>query len=312
MWKTRAEFERDLFASYLKSGLQRPQYKIVPFGAELFKVRDKRNQAPKRRLVGPSVIDDLLLDAIVWHHSLAMRLGAAKIGTRHRAFQRALFALLMRVVQDSMVVRNLIKGGYDVQGRNLLRSIFEHIDTIYYLCFVPSASREFVRTNEEESSNKFWWEHIRRSRKMIDEHISQKLKLPEWVEWEQFRAAEQKMLSSTHHPSYVACTVPFIVPGRGTDIAGYMFGGPPEYTYRTGKLLFFALAEAALCIGALNERMNGIIRQKRGSVIQTMVRKGRVHLLTMLLHLSENWKAPIFEVGVILPPRRKRRRVAPK
>jgi hypothetical protein len=99
-----------------------------------------------------SVLDDLNLDAIFWFQSLIALL-LKRVDTDKSAFHRSIFAVLMRVTQDAMVIRNLICSGFDVQARNLLRSMEEHVDTIYYLCLKPEASEEFVYADDDVKAN---------------------------------------------------------------------------------------------------------------------------------------------------------------
>jgi hypothetical protein len=103
------------------------------------------------------------------------------------------------------------------------------------------------------------------------------------------------MLSSSHHPSYFACTVPFLVPYRDVSVTKYVFGIPSEYSFRTGKLLFYILAEVAMFTEAMSCEISEMLKPKRGIALQTFTRKMRVHLLTMLLQLSLNWDAPVFK-----------------
>ena len=206
-------------------------------------------------------------------------------------------ALSRRVAQDAMVVRRLICEGYDVQARNLLRSLDEHLGAIYYLCLKPGACSKFIAAQTEKSANKFWWAHIRGSRKVVEDALS-KIVGPEFVqEMSIFRRSEWSMLSSAHHPSYAACTVPFMVPYSDVNASKYIFGAPSEYSYRTGKLLYYMLAEAALFIGALNKDIGGLIKRKRGPALQAFVRRGQLHLVTMLLQLAANWRCPLFDAS---------------
>ncbi len=193
-----------------------------------------------------------------------------------------------------MVVRRLMVDGYDVQAKNLLRSVDEHIDAVYYLCIRPALCDEFVLTIDEESANKFWWNHIRRARKAIDSELRRRLNNDLISELTLYKEAERHMLSTAHHPSYVASTLPFIVPYEGTNVYTYLFGIPNEYSYRTGRFLFFLLAEMSMIIGYLDPELNRVIGGRRGDFRKDLIRKGRLHLVKMLLLMSENWEAQTF------------------
>ncbi len=295
MWRTRRDFDIDLFESYKKSGLQRAE-PIVPMGSALIVVGAKGHKVklPKKVSVALSVLDDLILDAIIWQHSFGILLLNAK-PTENQYLHRSLMALFMRVAQDAMVIRNLIRTGFDAQAKNLLRSLDEHADAICYLCLKPEVCSEFVQTEDEDSGNKFWWKHLRHSRQIIDAAIVKKLAFDaELRSLSEFRGEERRLLSAVHHPTYMASTLPFYVPYKSVNITKAMFGLPSEHSIRTGKFLFYILAELALYVGLLNKEVNQLISRKRGGELQQFVRKGRTHLGMMVVHLAQNWKSPLF------------------
>jgi hypothetical protein len=213
----------------------------------------------------------------------------------HPSFLVALRALLMRVTQDATVIRNLIHDGFDVQARNLLRSADEHVNTIYYLCLRPEVSGEFISAEDEESANQFWHRHIKRSRKFIYDTISRRVQSKlELAELKEFRDAEWKSLSTAHHPSHMAATIPFLIPYESVNVFDYMFGLPSEQSYRTGKLLFYILSEMPLYLGFLNDNLRGIISRAGRGTLQKIVRQGCLHLTAMRLQLVQNWNCPLF------------------
>jgi hypothetical protein len=117
----------------------------------------------------------MILDAVLWYQALTMLMLEERRGP-DPFFQQAIEGLLMRVSQDAMVIRNLIRDGYDAQAKNILRSLDEHADAIYYLCLRPETSEEFVRADDDKSANHFWHRHIKRSRNVIDDAIQKLVK----------------------------------------------------------------------------------------------------------------------------------------
>jgi hypothetical protein len=206
----------------------------------------------------------------------------------------------MKVSQDSMVVRNLIVVGYDVQARNLLRSIDEHVDAIYYLCLRPEACDKFVLTIDDKSSNAFWYEHIRGARKFIDGELRRKSGGDVFQEFSRYKKSEREMFSSAHHPSYVASTVPFLAPYGSVRAFDYLFGTPNEFSYRTGAFLFFLLVEMAMMLGYLDADLTQIIKSRSRDPVREFIRKGHPHLVRMLLFLSKNNDAPIFSESKLM------------
>lgn len=294
-WKSKKGFERDLFASYKMFELQ-PDGLNVPFGSSLFSYQQKNHKVslPKRASAGLSILDALMMDAIIWHHSFAMLL-LNRVKSQSQTFERAIFALHMKIAQDALVVRNLILAGYDVQAKNILRSIDEHVDTVYYLCLKPELASEFVLTNDEKSANEFWWRHIRKSRKVIDVEIAKISGAGGSSEkFSEFKATEREFLSASHHPSYWASTMSFMAPYRSTSFTNHLFGLPSEYSYRTGKFLFYVLAELALCSGILNKEIRECIARAGDDPLQRVVRRGCGHLTNMFVLTIANWNAPVF------------------
>jgi hypothetical protein len=160
MWRSRADFEKDLARSYRHAKIPVDKNRIAIGSALLvYGAKGRKKSLPKNAATAFGILDTLISDAIIWHHSMAL-LFMQRLENARRPFDQALMALFMRVSQDSIVVQHLIAKGYDVQARNLLRSIDEHTDTIYYLCLRPEACSEFVATEDEKSANEFWYKHI--------------------------------------------------------------------------------------------------------------------------------------------------------
>lgn len=97
-WRNRGDFEKDLFLSYRKSKLQKHE-PFVPYGSILVSHQAKthRPKLPKKVVETFSVLDDLMLDAIVWHHSFVMLIQSRKFKP-HQTFERSLHALHMKIV----------------------------------------------------------------------------------------------------------------------------------------------------------------------------------------------------------------------
>ena len=89
-----------------------------------------------------------------------------------------------------MVVRNLINEGFDVQAKNILRSIDEHAYTIFLLAIRPELADDFVLTNDDESANRFWWKHIRGCREVVDKAIGSLLQERDVLRDNVFRTEE--------------------------------------------------------------------------------------------------------------------------
>ena len=171
----------------------------------------------------------------------------------------------------------------------------EHVDAIHLLCIHPPLCEGFIRADDDESINQFWWKHLRNARKTVHKALLEKAKVDaELLELFEFRESERATLSSVHHPSYVACIIPFMSP-YGSNETRYLYGLPSEWSFRTGKLLFYILAEGALFTTFLNEDLGRLIKEgRKDDPLHDLVRRGLQHLATMLLLLVKNWDCPLF------------------
>src|SRR5688572_29844511 len=135
MWRTKKDFEKSLKDSYKRFGL--PVQKLG-LGAELREFR--RLHDPKGVPVaerGLAVLDVLVTDAILWCFLFSMVFFRERATVSDKSLRQALWSLSNLIVQDSIVIRDLINSGFDLQARNLLRSLDEHLDVIYYICIHP-------------------------------------------------------------------------------------------------------------------------------------------------------------------------------
>jgi hypothetical protein len=113
-------------------------------------------------------------------------------------------------------------------------------------------------------------------------------------EFSAFKAQERENFSMAHHPTRAASTVPFWVPYKGANMSLYIFGAQSEYSYRTGKYLFYLLAEAVIFMSLFNKDIGAAISRKGRGTLRKLVRGGGQHMITMLLHLIQNWESPLF------------------
>jgi hypothetical protein len=101
MWRGRKSFEADLFASYRAAGLQEGEETFSPMGATLIdQAATDIGKLPKKVAAALSALDDLMLDAIIWYHSVVMVFWNAQPASDQH-FDRAVMALFMRVAQDA-------------------------------------------------------------------------------------------------------------------------------------------------------------------------------------------------------------------
>ena len=108
-----------------------------------------------------------------------------------------------------------------------------------------------------------------------------------------FRRSERRFLSSIHHLSYWAGTIPFLAPSSSGNFLDSHFGVRSEYSFRTGKVLFSALAELMFVIPFISTEVKGIVESSAS--FEAYLSKGRLHILDMFLLVVQNWNSPVFE-----------------
>jgi hypothetical protein len=122
MWSTEADFQNDFYRSYKEARLGDYVKPGEVLGSIIWAIRSSQEiTVPQSTKSGLSVINNLLSDAIFWFASFHMTLEDKE---RASTLFSSIFALTLKITQDSIVVRDLIVRGYDLQARNLVRSSF--------------------------------------------------------------------------------------------------------------------------------------------------------------------------------------------
>jgi hypothetical protein len=75
-------------------------------------------------------------------------------------FDRSIVALLMKIIADSLAIRQLFLSGFDTSARTLLRSTAEYMEVFVAILGDPALANEFVKTDSPEGAQSFWWSHL--------------------------------------------------------------------------------------------------------------------------------------------------------
>jgi hypothetical protein len=111
----------------------------------------------------------------------------------------------------------------------------------------------------------------------------------------EFRTKEGRTFSAAHHPSFWACTNSQFAPHSENNILFNMLGVPSDYSFRTGKYLFYNLSECAIVMPIICKPIGDhITRLGEDHPFKIFVRRGVAHLISMNFALIENWNAPVF------------------
>ncbi len=296
MWNSREDFDAFLRDAYQEFGLSSDDLKSQAIGSVLWDLRDQTKiTVPTSTEIGLSILDALISDAILWNNLFYAHLIAfSKNAETKSAFLQSMWALFAKITQDTIIVRDLINAGYDVQARNALRSLEEHIDFAIYLCLHPDVGSEFVETQDEEAANKFWYKHIRKVSDNVARDLSSRLG-EGLSQIAAFRREERKVLSAAHHPSYWACTMLLLSPSEPDNVLNNIFGVRSEFSFRTGKLLFFSLSFLIILLRRINEQVDAFISSIPGdNQFEVFLKSGEAYFRKTLRSLVENWDAPVF------------------
>ena len=103
---------------------------------------------------------EILDELISWEISLFTTIWATHGNGKFPKFERAVVVLLMKVIADSLAMRELILAGFDAQARVLLRSAGEHLELLVAVIDDPQLADQFVLSDTPERAWFFWSQHL--------------------------------------------------------------------------------------------------------------------------------------------------------
>lgn len=161
------------------------------------------------------VYDDCLLWSTSLSKALVETMMAKKEGVLPPLFT-ACMLLSSAITSHLFSIRLLVLSGFDVQAKQIARSLSEHVDTLLLLILHPELADEFSLTEDRDRANEFWNKHLRRgkARKALHAEIERIIgdvgeefsKLKVW------RQEEENALSMASHPTKLGCYVGMCVP----------------------------------------------------------------------------------------------------
>lgn len=103
----------------------------------------------------------ILDEQISWFVSLqSVFMGSRKDGFR-TDFERSVIVLLAKIISDSLAIRMLVNGGFDISARTILRTLSEYMEVLVALLHRPDFAGEFVKSDTPESAQQFWQSALR-------------------------------------------------------------------------------------------------------------------------------------------------------
>jgi hypothetical protein len=129
--------------------------------------------------------------------------------------------VLWRIISDLLAIRELCNAGFDRSAKPLVRVAIEHIDLLYLLFKRPDLAEEFLASDLNEDTNKFWYTHLR-GKKVRKYMISDWKELFESEEsaigFDEWLYSRHDVLSQATHPSFPGSWSATYVPvSKGQD-----------------------------------------------------------------------------------------------
>ncbi|MGQ0582385.1 MAG: hypothetical protein ACT4O6_10645 [Reyranella sp.] len=163
------------------------------------------------------------------------------------------------------------------------------------VAFRPAVAKEFVKTEDEEASNAFWYRHLSKgkTKKFLNalRQIHDSSEARSLAEW---RASEEKMLSMAAHPSSKACFAAITAPGAKDDDYRGSWGAKTEASVRTLTYAIIAIVEILplskhlLFSGA--GRGKPLVRFTKSNILHQRFSKGREVLNGLVGYLVDHQK----------------------
>jgi hypothetical protein len=160
----------------------------------------------------PSVVSNwisILDQFLAWFSSLyILFLFSLKINSALDCrLQRVMTCIIGNICAHIIAIRRLVLSGLDVQSKQILRSLVEHIDLAFLISTDENALGEFEQTLDGRSSNAFWHKYISKSKIRNKIHPKWQARLGDIVyrEFVDYLRQEEEILGMAIHPSLAAC-----------------------------------------------------------------------------------------------------------
>lgn len=266
--------------------LGRPGFSID----DILSASDSRNAADRL-----ATLDNWLLlfdEFCLWYISLTCTLleEVRRVDEATEA-TRAYLALSSYISSQHLAIRRLVVHGFDVQAKQLVRSLVEHLDLAVLLSLAPEFIGPFFSSDTPETSNHFWHSRLARGkgRKLIKERIGLADDLESEIK--QWQKEEESILSMTIHPSIVACQMSLLQPGCDESTPWLPFlGAKTDSSQRTlcyamfSSFYFLLYGYAAL----FETSTEPILQLNEDNELHRHVKYGRNVLIWLLMFVSEH------------------------
>jgi hypothetical protein len=144
-----------------------------------------------------------------WYVSLTWVLAKGRGHTDESTVINTFLAISSYIATQHLAIRRLVLQGFDIQAKQLTRSLVEHFDLATLLALRTDLVEIFASSETAEASNHFWHSQLARSkaRRYIDQEVYSSIGISSEAveEIRRWRKEEESVLSMTIHPSILAC-----------------------------------------------------------------------------------------------------------
>lgn len=291
---------------FIRSEWRRSDLLFKPRGRPGVSIRSVVAQSKKvNNQARTPVLDNWMLlydECLSWLVSLWLVLAARLYDKEQskRSDVAAYIVLLSSIISTLFSARHLVIAGYDVQARQIVRSLREHADLFIAMYLDKSLIPLFLKTDTPERGNQFWHSKIskRKLRKRIDKHWKDELGLGDTYQAiSEWRDEEESVLSMAAHPTMMSGFMATAVPGfKETQPWPGIFGARGATSIRTLAYAIFSVGDLALLVDDVpfkpHERRPPIVRYDKESELHVHVENGRRFVAQILLYVSINQDEP--------------------
>lgn len=145
-----------------------------------------------------------------WYVSFAISGFVAGRNLNSKSTRLAAYVLLMGyVISQHAGIRRLVCVGLDIQAKQLVRALAEHLDLCMLLALKPELADDFLETDRQETANRFWFQNMakRKARKFINNSLVKAIGDAAVTRYSDWRTEEDNVLSMAIHPTFMSCTM---------------------------------------------------------------------------------------------------------
>jgi len=217
--------------------------------------------------------------------------------------------VLWRIISDLLAIRALCNAGFDTSSKPLVRVAIEHIDLLYLLNRRPDLVEEFLASDLNEETTKFWHTYLKGKkvrRHMISDWEKTFGSLAGASGFDEWLYSRHDVLSQTTHPTFPGSWSATYVPNpKGQDPwLGYL-GEKSDISANTFSEICAHIWKLMFLLEKFPYEVEGYpalsLLYKCDDELHSHVREGRRALIGMFVSFSDPSAVDLFWRNLDLP-----------